>query len=90
MQNPGIYRTEVYSETWDTQNARQIQKPVKHLRRSNDLVSNFRGKVNIFNNFLVQQFQATANNGILPTNQILYIQNRLIDIDCRKILKLMV
>ena len=56
----------------------------------NNLVSNFRGKVNIFNNFLVQQFQATANNSILPTNQMFYIQNRRIDIDCGKILKLMV
>ena len=42
IQNPGIFRTrgicrtpyilwtEVYSEPWDTQNLRQIQKPVKH------------------------------------------------------------
>ena len=56
----------------------------------NNLISNFRVKVNIFNNFFVQQCQAIANNGILPTNQIFYTQNRLIDIDCGKILKLMV
>ena len=54
----------------------------------NNLISNFRVKVNIFNNFFVQQYQAIANNGILPTNQIFYTQNRLIDIDCGKILKL--
>ena len=47
----------------------------------NNLISNFRVKVNIFNNFFVQQYQAIANNGILPTNQIFYTQNRLIDID---------
>ena len=34
MQNPGIFRTEVYSELWDTQNTRQIQNSVKHLRWS--------------------------------------------------------
>ena len=46
IQNPGIFRTrgicrtpyilrtEVYLEPWDTQNLRQIQKPVKHLRWS--------------------------------------------------------
>ena len=29
MQSPGIFRTEVYSDPWDTQNPRQIQNPVK-------------------------------------------------------------
>ena len=32
MQNPGIFRTEVYSEPWDTQNSTQIQNPIKNLR----------------------------------------------------------
>ena len=34
MHNPGTFRTEVYSETWDTQNLRQIQNPVKRLQWS--------------------------------------------------------
>ena len=57
---------------------------------SNNLISNFREKANIFNVFFIQQCQRIASNSILPTNQIFYTQNRLrdFDIDCRKILKL--
>ena len=66
-----------------------IPLPTSHLV-NNNLISNFREKVNIFNIFFVQQSQPIANNSILPTNQILYTQNRLrdFDIDCTKILKL--
>ena len=35
---------------------------------NNNLISNFRKKANIFNNFFVQQCQPIANNSILPTN----------------------
>ena len=31
---PDIFRAEVYSEPWDTQNLMQIQNTVKHLRRN--------------------------------------------------------
>ena len=57
---------------------------------NNNLISNFRGKTNIFNDFFVQQYQPKANNSILPTNQMFYTQNRLrdFDIDYEKILKL--
>ena len=57
---------------------------------NNNLISNFREKANIFNDFFVQQCQPTAKNSILSTNQIFYTQNRLrdFDIDCGKILKL--
>ena len=56
---------------------------------NNNLISNFREKANIFNDFFIQQCQPIANNGILPTNQIFYTQNRLTDFDvCGKILKL--
>ena len=57
---------------------------------NNNLISNFREKANIFNDFLVQQCQPIDNNNILPTNQIFYTQNRRrdFDIDCVKLLKL--
>ena len=57
---------------------------------NNNLISNFREKANIFNNFFVQQCQPIAKNSILPTNQIFYTQNRPrhFDIDCGKISKL--
>ena len=57
---------------------------------NNSLISNFREKANIFNNFFVQQCQPAASNSILPTNQVFYIQNRLrgFDTNCGKILKL--
>ena len=48
---------------------------------NNNLISNFREKANIFNNFFVQQCQSMANNSILLTNQIFYTQNRLRDFD---------
>ena len=31
IQNPGIFRTSLYSERWDIRILRYIQKPVKHL-----------------------------------------------------------
>ena len=43
---------------------------------SNNLISNFREKANIFKDFFVQQCQPIANNSILPTNQIFHAQNR--------------
>ena len=46
---------------------------------NNNLISNFREKVNIFRDFFVQQCQPIANNSILPTNQIFHTQNRLSD-----------
>ena len=57
---------------------------------ANNLISNFREKANIFNDFFIQQCQPIANNSILPRNQIFYTQNRLrdFDIDCGKIFKL--
>ena len=60
---------------------------------SNNLISNFREKANVFNDFFVQQLQPLANNSILQTNQILYTQNTHntlsnFDIDCGKVLKL--
>ena len=60
---------------------------------SNNLISNFREKANVFNDFFVQQRQPLANNSILQTNQILYTQNTHntlsnFDIDCGKVLKL--
>ena len=56
----------------------------------NNLISIFKEKAKVFNDFFVQQCQPIANNSILPTNQIFYTQNRLsdFDIDCGKILKL--
>ena len=53
---------------------------------NNNLISNFRERANIFNDFFVQQCQPIANNSILPTNQVFYTQNRLrrFDIDCVK------
>ena len=58
---------------------------------SNNLISNFRKKANILNDFFVQQCQPIASNSILPTNQIFDTQNRLrdFDISCGKILKLL-
>ena len=50
---------------------------------NNNLISNFREKTNIFNDFFVQQCQPIANNIILPTNQIFYTQNRLGDFDTK-------
>ena len=44
---------------------------------SNNLISSFREKANVFNDFFVQKCQPIANNSILPTNQIFYTQNRL-------------
>ena len=60
------------------------------LSVNNKLISNFKEKANIFNDFFVQECQPIANNSILPTNQIFYTQNRLrdFDIDCGKISKL--
>ena len=57
---------------------------------NNNLISNFREKANVFNNFYLQQCQPIANNSILPTNQIFYTKNRLrdFDIDYGKFLKL--
>ena len=57
---------------------------------NNYLISNFREKANIFNNFFVQQCQPIANNSILPTNQIFFTQNKLrdFDVDSAKISKL--
>ena len=60
---------------------------------SNNLISNFREKANVFNDFFVQQLQPLANNSILQTNQILYTQNTHntlsnFDNDCGKVLKL--
>ena len=57
---------------------------------NNKLISDFREKANIFNDFFVQQCQPIPNNSILPTNQLFNIQNRLrdFDVDCEKILKL--
>ena len=57
---------------------------------NNNLISNFREKANIFNDFFVQQCQPIANDSILQTDQILYTQNRLRDFDigCGKISKL--
>ena len=56
----------------------------------NNLISNFREKANILNNFFVQQCQPIVNNSILLTKQIFYTQNSLRDfyIDCRKISRL--
>ena len=63
---------------------------IPSLLVNNNLISNFRERANIFNDFFVQQCQPIANNSILPTNQIFYTQNRLrgFDIDCVKISKL--
>ena len=57
---------------------------------NNNLISNFREKDNIFNNFFVQQCQPIANSNILPKSQIFYTQNRLRDFDINsgKIIKL--
>ena len=44
---------------------------------SNNLISSFREKANVFNDFFVQKCQPIANNSILPINQIFYTQNRL-------------
>ena len=57
---------------------------------NNNLISDFREKANIFNDFFVQQCQAIANDSILPTNQIFSTQDRLRDFynDCGKISKL--
>ena len=54
---------------------------------NNNLISKFREKANIFNDFFVQQCQPIANNSILPTNQIFCTQNKLRDFDigCGKI-----
>ena len=54
---------------------------------NNNLISNFREKDNIFNDFFVQQCQPIANNSFLPMNQTFYTQNSLrdFDIDCGKI-----
>ena len=63
---------------------------IPSLSVNNKLISNFKEKANIFNDFFVQECQPIANNSILPTNQIFYTQNRLrdFDIDCGKISKL--
>ena len=63
---------------------------IPSLSVNNKLISNFKEKANIFNDFFVQECQPIANNSILPTNQIFCTQNRLrdFDIDCGKILKL--
>ena len=57
---------------------------------NNNLISNFREKFNIFNNFFAQQYQPINSNSIRRTNQIFYSQNRLrdFDFDCGKIFKL--
>ena len=59
---------------------------------NNNLISNFREKTSIFNDFFVQQCQPIAINSILPINQIFYTQNRLraFDVDCGKISKLII
>ena len=64
---------------------------ISPLLVNNNLISNFREKANIFNNFFVQQCQPIANSSILPTNQIFYTQNRQkdFDTDSGKILRLM-
>ena len=66
--------------------------PIIHpLLVNNNLISNFRENAsNIFNDFFVHQYQSVANNSILSTKRIFYIQKRLkdFDIDCGKILKL--
>ena len=58
----------------------------------NSLISKFREKAKIFNNFFVEQCQPIADNIILPISQIFYTQNKLkdFDIDCGKILKLII
>ena len=63
---------------------------IPSLLVSNNLISNFREKANILNDFFVQQRQPIASNSILPTNQIFDTQNRLrdFDISCGKTLKL--
>ena len=66
------------------------KKTIPPLLVTKNLISNFREKANIFNDFFVKQCQPIASNNILPTNQIFYTQNRLrdFDIDCGKIFKL--
>ena len=61
------------------------------LLANNNVVSNFREKVNVINDFFVQQCQPVANHSILPGNQIFNTQNRLryFDTDSAKILKLL-
>ena len=41
---------------------------------NNNLISNFREKTSIFNDFFVQQCQPIAINSILPTNQIFILK----------------
>ena len=57
---------------------------------NNSLISKFREKAKIFNDFFVEQCQPIADNIILPINQLFYTQNRLKDFDiaCGEILKL--
>ena len=57
---------------------------------TNNRISNFWEKANVFNDSFVQQCQPIANNSILPTNRIFYTENRLryFDVGCGKTLKL--
>ena len=57
---------------------------------NNNLISNFREKVNVFNNFFLQKYQPIASDSILPISQKFYTQNRLRDfgVDFGKIFKL--
>ena len=66
------------------------KKPLLSHHYWSIIISNFREKADIFNDFFVQQCHPIANNSILPTNKIFYTQNRLrdFDIDNGKILKL--
>ena len=57
---------------------------------NNKLVTNFKDKANIFNDFFSKQCQPIPNNSTLPSVQSFETSNRLstVDIDSKKILKL--
>ena len=57
---------------------------------NNKLVTNFKAKANIFNDFFSKQCQPIPNNSTLPSVQSFETSNRLstVDIDSKKILKL--
>ena len=57
---------------------------------NNKLVTNFKDKANIFNDFFSKQCQPIPNNSTLPSIQSFETSNRLstVDIDSKKILKL--
>ena len=60
------------------------------LLDNNKLVTNFKDKANIFNDFFSKQCQPIPNNSTLPSIQSFETSNRLstVDTDSKKILKL--